>query len=882
MSLVRSIFCATPDHRITFDSLQRAIRGWLQLTKDPPQWLGDCHSWVSELPSVVKFLVGEFTEQPEDYVPYIEYKVPLKIYQWIGAGRDTDQHLLPLNRFWLDHRAAFGKPAMPEGRLSKAAAIGGDSVDEESIPASRSPTNWVMRPERAEEVAMFQVQERQRYENPNSPFTYRLHGYEATVGPVTGVFTQVLNKGANLLLPDRPASATMLSLVRDAIARLPNGEGTKAHVSELLKASQYIQPGSVLHVIVTAVVERLQKEGSVHFDQRRKTIIYTHRSKSEIDFKKPQVMQQQKKVIVKKADVAGGKLMTRVVSGSRLSGSGVAAGQKEAVSPVNVRTAGGAATGQGNVFQIRTSKVSATTPTTTTTVMSRNSPVNVTRVVTMRASGGSGDLPKDIEMCLDAKQPPALIPKLTYNKTAMKVASNAESSMAQSRPAAVMSILTSSVAGQSVLMPNQTRTIKVTAAGTSQTMIVSSTNPPALVAASGMAGNKTLVSRGSPVAVLPANTKVVRASSVGQAQVTVVPKKTITVSPATIAAAVKAQKPIQINTSTGNVTTANGTVLRAGSTNLLAKPVIQNIVIRSGSPQSAGTIKRTVPLKSFTSVEGAVNQGTATSSLKSIILPKSDPGGGGSVMATGQNVIKIRTAGPNQGQQGAAKTITAPGATQFLQLQPGSSGSSGQQFFLNSVRPANSNSQQQGTVNLPNSIAVKTTTLKQTTSSAQLVQLPPKTIFKSSQMATRVLKTIPSSSPGTSPGVSPGQSIVRTVSRVVGTAGSAGQLVTLVDGKGSGQTANATPIRLTKSGGTTNVIQLSATNGAGSPGTQYTVLSPGRSVIQVQQQQQHGAGKASTESHGGQTARLLNAKVVSQGGVVGDGSATVTVKPGIR
>lgn len=42
--------------------------------------------------------------QPADFVPYIEYKSMLKVYQWIGAGRDSDGHLEPLAQFWLANK----------------------------------------------------------------------------------------------------------------------------------------------------------------------------------------------------------------------------------------------------------------------------------------------------------------------------------------------------------------------------------------------------------------------------------------------------------------------------------------------------------------------------------------------------------------------------------------------------------------------------------------------------------------------------------------------------------------------------------------------------------------------------------------------------------
>lgn len=939
MSLVRSIFCSTPDHRTTFDNLQQTVRAWLQTDKGSSSWITDCHSWLNELPSVVKFLVGEFSEQPEDYVPYIEYKLPLQIYQWIGAGRDTDQHLLPLNRFWLDHRHEFGRLTMPERRPARSSLISSTSNTESpeeilNIPPARCSTTWIMRAERVEEVATFRVQEKQRYECPSSPYTYRLHGYEATVGPVMGVYAQVLNKGLNLLIADRPPCVTLISLVRDAIARLPNGEGTKAHVCELMKASQYIVPGCVLHVIVNTVVERLQRDADrcVHFDQRRKLLIYMHRSKTEADFRKQSVTTQAvtyKKVVMSKQAVSGGgggkemiaedqvkrvgnRVVNRPSPGSMIKmGPLVVKGhqatqQQQGVSPTPPLSALPGQP-QNSVFHIRTSKATVVNPTTTTTVMmARNASPSVTgqQLTRMVALGTSSA--KDIEANLDAKHPPALIPKLTYTKpTAVKVATSAgvqsfqvASGSGQARP--LMSLLTNAQ-GQSVLMHNN-RAVKVTtqgAAGSQSVFISSATNPPALVATSGVTVNsKHMVPRtvlqGTPTATATPAPKLVRASPVA-GSVTVVPKKTVTVSPAQISAAVKAnQKPIQICTSTGNVSMveklspANGNVLRAAASNLLAnagnKQMIQNIVIRSASPQTQAAMagKRTVPLKAFTTTVDGSAGGNA---VKSILVANSQGAShNGEGNTPPQNVIKIRTSSANQlgsslTTTGLPKTITTASGAQFLQIQTSAGGASGgQQYILNSVRQTGVSNA--STVNLSNSMVKATAGGKQVTTTPHLVQLPPKTLLKGSPVTARVLKAVSNQAQGgavASGGSSTPPSLVRTVSgvqsRVMSTT-SGGQLVTLVqDAGGSGK---GTPIRIGgKAGGTANVIQLQATtNGTG---TQYTVLSPGRSVIQVQQQQ-HQVSKGELQSSGaaqGQPrTQIVNAKMVTTTSGAGDVSKT--------
>lgn len=43
-----------------------------------------------------------------------------------------------------------------------------------------------------------------------------------------------------MLKNERPACVTILTLARDAAARLPNGVGTRADICELVKESQYI------------------------------------------------------------------------------------------------------------------------------------------------------------------------------------------------------------------------------------------------------------------------------------------------------------------------------------------------------------------------------------------------------------------------------------------------------------------------------------------------------------------------------------------------------------------------------------------------------------------------------------------------------------------
>lgn len=62
---------------------------------------------------------------------------------------------------------------------------------------------------------MLCLQERERFRNPHKAFTYRMHGYEAVVGPVKGVLAKenaMKPREHSLLVKDRPSYVTILTL----------------------------------------------------------------------------------------------------------------------------------------------------------------------------------------------------------------------------------------------------------------------------------------------------------------------------------------------------------------------------------------------------------------------------------------------------------------------------------------------------------------------------------------------------------------------------------------------------------------------------------------------------------------------------------------------
>ncbi|ESP01825.1 hypothetical protein LOTGIDRAFT_139022, partial [Lottia gigantea] len=200
-------------------------------------------------------------------------------WKWIGKGRDDTESLTPLFEVWFKNK---------DGSLFD----GGDS-NQSSPPPARSKTDYVVKASTKEEKVSFREQEEQRFYEPHKPYTYNIHGYDAVVGPVKGVYSKesAMTKAREhaLLISDRPAYVTILTIVRDAAARLPNGEGTRADICEILKDSQFLAPGvtdAQINTVVSGALDRLhsEKDPCVKYDVNKKIWIYLHRNRSEDEF----------------------------------------------------------------------------------------------------------------------------------------------------------------------------------------------------------------------------------------------------------------------------------------------------------------------------------------------------------------------------------------------------------------------------------------------------------------------------------------------------------------------------------------------------------------------------------------------------------------------
>ncbi|XP_059960530.1 nuclear factor related to kappa-B-binding protein isoform X2 [Mesoplodon densirostris] len=245
-------------------------------------WFSAAPNWAELVLPALQYLAGESRAVPSSVSPFVGFKEKTQQWKLLGQSQDNEKELAALFQLWLETKdQAFCKQENE------------DSSDA-TTPVPRV-TDYVVRPSTGEEKRVFQEQERYRYSQPHKAFTFRMHGFESVVGPVKGVFDKEtsLNKARehSLLRSDRPAYVTILSLVRDAAARLPNGEGTRAEICELLKDSQFLAPdvtSTQVNTVVSGALDRLhyEKDPCVKYDIGRKLWIYLHRDRSEEEFER--------------------------------------------------------------------------------------------------------------------------------------------------------------------------------------------------------------------------------------------------------------------------------------------------------------------------------------------------------------------------------------------------------------------------------------------------------------------------------------------------------------------------------------------------------------------------------------------------------------------
>ncbi|XP_054610372.1 nuclear factor related to kappa-B-binding protein [Dunckerocampus dactyliophorus] len=284
-SLLETILRA--EHLASTSLLEEKVQMWqLSPASSLNSWFSSASCWSELVLHALQFLAGESKEGvmalPSGFLPFVEFVDETQQWKWIGPTHDAEKDLIALCQLWLDSKDLVVKTESEE-------------LLEMTPPMPRVSTDYVVRPSTGDERQLFQIQEQQRYNQPHKAFTFRMHGFESVVGPVKGVFDKEmsLNKAREhtLLRSNRPPYVTILSLVRDAAARLPNGEGTRAEICELLKDSQFLAPdvtSAQVNTVVSGALDRLhyEKDPCVKYDIGRKLWIYLHRSRSQEEFER--------------------------------------------------------------------------------------------------------------------------------------------------------------------------------------------------------------------------------------------------------------------------------------------------------------------------------------------------------------------------------------------------------------------------------------------------------------------------------------------------------------------------------------------------------------------------------------------------------------------
>ena len=210
----------------------------------------------------------------------VQFDGTTQSYRWIGSAEQSSS--AALRRSEVLHYELF---LTQHGGVVGA----GGARGLQAAPKAQKST-LTLPPGSAEQLTTFRAEERARYEAPEAAFSYTLRdGSISAVAPLGKNKVGGKARDHFLLVPERPPTATLLSLVRDAAARLPGGEGTRTDVCELLKESAFIMDGvndSQISTVASGALDRLHYETDppVRYDGERKLWIYLHGQRNPGDW----------------------------------------------------------------------------------------------------------------------------------------------------------------------------------------------------------------------------------------------------------------------------------------------------------------------------------------------------------------------------------------------------------------------------------------------------------------------------------------------------------------------------------------------------------------------------------------------------------------------
>lgn len=204
-------------------------------------------------------------------------------YRWLGTPeQSTNESLAAQDVLHYHHYLHVNGGAPPS-------AVGGGRAGLHSAPVGNQRSVLTLPPGSAEQLAKFRAEEAARYANPAAPFAYtRRDGARSAVAPLS---TRVGKAREHfLLVPERPQAMTLLSLVRDAAARLPGGVGSRTDVCELMRESAYVVAGvndAQLATAASGTLDRLQGEedSCLRYDPVLKRWNYLHAERQAHEFR---------------------------------------------------------------------------------------------------------------------------------------------------------------------------------------------------------------------------------------------------------------------------------------------------------------------------------------------------------------------------------------------------------------------------------------------------------------------------------------------------------------------------------------------------------------------------------------------------------------------
>ena len=280
-TLIKQLFEHSPHSKMTLEKLEKEVSLWTERQLSV-EWVDDREDWCELSQSAVCYLAVEtgahsIVHTPSGFYPLMELKDRTGQWEWIGQGRDRDDQLDTWCREWLRNLDSSRDSVLDYSYKPPRPSIH-PSVNPVSIP---TPENLVL---------SFRQQETTRYQNPHKSFTYSVNSNRCVVAPVKGVVSRERAgfkvREHTLLDSTRPPCVTILTLVRDAVARLENGQGTRQDICQLVQDSQYINSSASeahINAAVSGALDRLhyEKDPCVRFENSLKLWVYLHRYRSE-------------------------------------------------------------------------------------------------------------------------------------------------------------------------------------------------------------------------------------------------------------------------------------------------------------------------------------------------------------------------------------------------------------------------------------------------------------------------------------------------------------------------------------------------------------------------------------------------------------------------